>query len=238
MKEEFQIVIPFNVYSASAVSAARRYVTLVAEQISQAHANDRIEALQQYRELSNPDEADYDLYVGSVDRCYEDDFRPMLYFTSVVYLYMIFETYVLRHAAEIHPYTAGKRKTLITNIKGGLVKAAQKYFEDDIGIRFFSESQWTQLQEIAHVRNCIVHDSGIPRNSDKNRESIYKLEKRIWRNKPVGLHIDWHQGSDLGCPMNLNQRFLEYCLNLLEEFFNSLGTAAEEKFKQQVQKNP
>jgi hypothetical protein len=225
------IVIPFNIYSASAVKAARRYVTLVAEQLSQAQANDRIEALQQLRTLLNPDEADYQVHIGSIDRCYEDDFRPILYFTSVVYLYMIFETYVLRHAAEIHPHHNGIKKVLNANSKGGLVKEAQKYFEDHVGFKFFSEEQWTQLREIAHVRNCIVHDAGIPRDSIKNRDSIYELEKRIWQDQPVGLQIEWYQKRDLGCPMILKQRFLEYCLSVLEDLFHALGNAAEAKFR-------
>ena len=241
MSEEIQILIPFNVYSASAVSTARRYVTLVAEQISQAHAKVRNEAVQEYREISNPEEADYDMVVRSVDRDFEEEFFPMLYLTSDVYLYMVFETYVSRHITEIQRFFELDSEILSRlkkKNKCGIVEATQIYFKDHAKITFFTDDQWVQLKEIAHVRHCIVHDAGIPRESIKNRESIYKLEKRIWRNQPVGLHIDWHQGSDLGCPMNLNQRFLEYCLNLLEEFFNSLGTAAEEKFKQQVQKNP
>ena len=232
------IVIPFNIYSASAVIAARRYVTLITEHLSRAHANDQKEALRQYHNLSNPDEASYEEYVRSVDRDYDDSFRPILYFSTVVYLYMIFETYVSRHVAELHPNPEGNKYVLTFNKEGGLVKAAQKYFEDRVGIKFFSEEQWTQLREIAHVRNCIVHDAGIPRDSIKNRDSIYELAKRIWRDQPVGLQIDWYQGRDLGCPMILNQRFLEYCLYVLEEFFHALGSAVDEKFRKRDQRNP
>ena len=241
MKEEFQITIPFNVYSASAVSTARRYVTLVAEQISQAHAKERNEALQEYREISNPDEADYDVVVRSVDRDYEEEFFPMLYLTSVVYLYMVFETYVSRHITEIQRFFEMDSEILNrlkTKNKCGLVEATQIFFKDHAKITFFTDDQWFQLKEIAHVRHCIVHDAGIPRDSTKNREFIYILEKRIWRDQPVGLHIDRYQGRDLGCPMNLNQRFLEYCLSVIEEFFDALGSAAEGKFKESGPQNP
>ncbi len=241
MKEEFQIVIPFNVYSASAVSAARRYVTLVAEQISQAHAKERNEAVQIYREISNPDEADYDMGVRSVDRDFEEGFFQILYLNSVVYLYMIFETYVSRHITGIQRFCEMDSEILSRLKKKnncGIVEATQIYFNDHANINFFTDDQWGQLKEIAHVRHCIVHDAGIPRDSNRNRDSIYKLEKRIWRDQPVGLQIDRYQGRDLGCPMNLNQRFLEYCLSVIEEFFDALGTAAEGKFKESGPKNP
>src|SRR6266705_3110830 len=44
MSEDIFIHIPFNVYSASAVSAARRYVSLIEAQLSQAYTDERSEA--------------------------------------------------------------------------------------------------------------------------------------------------------------------------------------------------
>jgi hypothetical protein len=80
-----------------------------------------------------------------------------------------------------------------------------------------------------HVRHCIVHNNGSPRDS-KHRDSIYALEARKWQGQPVGLQIDRNQGRDVGDPMILDQRFLEYCLSVLEHFFLTLGTAAEAQF--------
>src|SRR5438046_5305669 len=97
MKDDFLVHIPFNIYSASAVSAARRYVTLIEAQLSQAYTDEHSEAREQYQSLPNPDEADYEAHVRVVERDYEDEFRPILRFTSVVYLYMVFETHVSRH---------------------------------------------------------------------------------------------------------------------------------------------
>ena len=79
-----------------------------------------------------------------------------------------------------------------------------------------------QLHEIACVRHCIVHDAGIPRDS-KHRDTIYALETRKWQGRPVGLQIDRYQGKDVGSAMTLDQRFLEYCLSVLEHFFCTLG---------------
>jgi hypothetical protein len=56
------------------------------------------------------------------------------------------------------------------------------------------------------------------------------LERRKWQGQPVGLQIDRCQGNDAGGPMILHQRFLEYCLSVLEHFFHTLGTAAEATF--------
>ena len=230
MKEDFLIHIPFNVYSRSAVSAARRYVTLIEAQLSQAYTDERSEALEQYHSLPNRDEADYEAHIRVVERDYEDEFRPILRFSSVVYLYMVFETYVSRHVAEIQRLLQSDPAVLKDlRSKSGLVEAAQIYFRDHAKLTFFADDQWTQLREIAHVRHCIVHNAGIPRDS-KYRDSLYALETRKWEGQLVGLQIDRYQGRDLGQPMTLQQRFLEYCLFVLEHFFHTLGTAAEAKF--------
>jgi hypothetical protein len=232
MNEDFHIHIPFNIYSASAVSAARRYVTLIEAQLSQAYTDERSEALEQYHSLPNRDEGDYEAYVRAVERDYEDEFRPILRLPSIVYLYMVFETYVSRHVAEIQRILQGDitiLKELKSKNRCGLVEAAQVYFRDHAKLTFFADDQWLQLREIAHTRHCIVHDAGIPRNT-KYRDSIYALETRKWQGQPVGLQIDRYQTRDVGQPMILQQRFLEYCLSVLEHFFHTLGTAAEAKF--------
>ena len=233
MRERLCIHIPFNVYSASAISAARRYVTIVEAQLSQAYAEDRTAALEKYHSHTTRDESDFETFVGTVDRSYEDDFRPILRLSSVVYLYMVFETYVSRHAAEIHAFRGENDKTLERlkeKNKCGLVKAAQIYFTDHAKLIFFTEAQWTQLLEIEHTRHCIVHCAGIPCKT-KYRDSIYALESREWQGQLVGLQIDRVQGRDIGQPMLLQQRFLEYCLSILELFFHSLGAAAEARFR-------
>jgi hypothetical protein len=232
MSEDIFIHIPFNVYSASAISAAQRYVTLTEAQLSQAYTDERSEALEQYHSLPNRDEGDYEAYVRAVERDYEDEFRPILRFTSVVYLYMVFETHVSRHVSEIQRLLQGDSeilKDIRTTNRCGLVEAAQIYFRDHAKLTFLAHEQWMQLREIAHVRHCIVHNAPIPRDS-KYRDSIYALEQRKWQGQPVGLQIDRYQGKDVGQPIILQQRFLEYCLSVLEHFFHTLGTAAEATF--------
>lgn len=75
MQEDFEIIIPFNIYSHCAVSAARRYVTLMEAQLSQAHSDDTGAALMRYKAVINPDEEDHE-EVRWVDRIYEDDNEP------------------------------------------------------------------------------------------------------------------------------------------------------------------
>jgi hypothetical protein len=232
MNEDLFIHIPFNIYSASAVSAARRYVTLIEAQLSQAYNDERAAGLEQYHSLPNRDEGDYEAYVRAVERDYEDEFRPILRFTSVVYLYMVFETHVSRHVAEIQRILQGDPailKDLKAKNRCGIVEAAKIYFRDHANLTFFADEQWLQLPEIACVRHCVVHDAGIPRDS-KHRDTIYALETRKWKGHPIGLQIDRYQGKDVGAPMILQQRFFEYCLSVLEHFFHTLGTAAEARF--------
>jgi hypothetical protein len=172
MSEDIFIHIPFNIYSASAVSAARRYVSLIEAQLSQAYTDERSEALEQYRSIPNRDEGDYEAYVRAVERDYEDEFRPILRFTSVVYLYMVFETHVSRHVSEIQRLRQGDPevlKVIRSQNRCGLVEAAQIYFRDHAKLAFFADEQWMQLREIAHVRHCIVHNAAIPRDSKVSR---------------------------------------------------------------------
>ena len=232
MKDDLFIHFPFNIYSAGAISAARRYITLIEAQLSQAYTDERAEALEQYHSLPNRDEGDYEAYVRAVERDYEAEFRPTLRFTSVVYLYMVFETHVSRHISEIQRILQGDPailKDLRATNRCGIVEAAKIYFRDHANLTFFADEQWLQLHEIACVRHCIVHDAGIPRDS-KYSSTIYALETRKWQGQPVGLEIDRHQGKDLGAPVILHQRFLEYYLSVLEHFFHTLGIAAEAKF--------
>jgi hypothetical protein len=90
-----------SAFSLYAVSAARKYVALVEAQISKAHADERGAAFQEYRNIANRDETDYEASIGTVDRSFEEDYRPILRFTEVIYLYMVFESYTARHVAEI-----------------------------------------------------------------------------------------------------------------------------------------
>lgn len=180
MDEDLFIHFPFNLYSASAVSAARRYVTLIEAQLSQAYTDERAGALEHYHSLPNRDEGDYEAYVRAVERDYEDEFRPILRFTSVVYLYIVFETHVSRHVSEIQRILQGDPailKDLKAKNRCGIVEAAKIYFRDHANLTFFADEQWLQLNEIACVRHCIVHDAGIPRDS-KHRDTIYALETR------------------------------------------------------------
>jgi hypothetical protein len=221
----FNIHIPFNVYSASAITCAKNYVSLTEAQLSQAYTDERFSALEQYRRLPDADEADYEVYVRTVERMFEEDFRPILRFTTVVYLYLIFETYVSRHIAEIQRLRTAESNILKRLKKNhGLVEATQIYFKDEADLSFFTDSQWQQLREIEQVRNCIVHAAGIARDS-RHPELIYDLERRL-----VGLEIDRYGGKDVGAPMTLHQPFSEYCISVMENFFNALGEAAERAF--------
>jgi len=221
----FNIAIPFNVYSASAMTCAKNYVSLIEAQLSQAYTDERFEALEQYRRLPNADEADYEVYVRTVERMFEEDFRPILRFTTVVYLYLIFETYVSRHVSEIQRRRNAEPNRLKQLRKyHGLVEATQIYFKDEADLSFFTDEQWQQLREIEQVRNCIIHSAGIARDS-RHPELIYNLERRR-----VGLEIDRYRGKDVGTPMTLHQPFSEYCISVLENFFSSLGEAAQRAF--------
>jgi len=221
-----------SVFSQYAVSAARKYVDLVEAQITQAHADMSSSALEEYKRRANLDETDYDNYVTIVDRMFEEDYLPILRFTEVIYVYMVFETYASGHIAEIQNLRRDKLdilKTLKSKNKCGLVDAARIYFKDVLHWSLLNDGEWVILREIAEVRNCIVHNAGIVRDS-KHRDMIYNLAKRTWRKQSVGIEIDHFQGKDIGQPIIIHQRFLAFCLDLLERFFNALIKETHDEF--------
>jgi|SRR5664280_2649476 len=221
-----------SVFTLCALSAARKYVDLVEAQMSQAHDDLLHAALDEYRNIPNPDEADYDTYVRVVDRSFEEEYQPILRYTEVVYLCMVFETYTSRHIAEIQVLQKGKPDILEKSTRQkrcSLVEAARIYFRDHIKWSLLDDSDWAALREIAEVRNCIVHSTGIVRDR-KYSNFIYSLEARKWCQESVGIEIDRYQGKDIGLPIIIHRRFLEYVLDLLDRFFGALVEKTHAEF--------
>lgn len=220
-----------NAFSGYAVEAARNYVSLVEAQLSQAENDMRSAAVEDYRRIPNRDEADYDSLVGAVERQFEEDYRPILRFTEVIYVYLVFETYVSRHIEEVRETRHDPSDILKTLTRGrSLVDAAQIYLRDHAGISEISDEVWQQLREIGYLRNCVTHYSGVVVDYEKHRDGIYHLESRTWQGQSVGIEIDRYQKRDAGLPVIIHQRFLQYCLSLLEDFFTTLSAAVETKY--------
>jgi hypothetical protein len=220
--------IPFNVFSTYAVHAARRYIQLMEAQLSQAHSDERFVALERYRAIANPDQSDYEAYVGIVDQTFEEDFRPIMRFTTVVHLFMIFETYVSRHISEIQASRNADREVLkkLRKKNTDLVEAVESYFRNDARLLFFDG--WDELRDLAQLRNCIIHNAGIARDS-KHPDRIYRLAARTYNGGHVGIEVLHFEGRDAGQPIMIHQQFFAYFLNVLERFFTGLGQAVEAK---------
>jgi len=222
-----------SLFTQYAVSTASKYLELMEAQISQAHADMRFAAREEYRRIVDPDETDYDNYVGVVDRRFEEDFRPIFRFAQVVYLYMVFETYTLRHVTEIQELRHDKPdilKKLKRQKNGrGLVEAARIYFRDHVRWKLLDRDTWTALAEVAELRNCIIHSRGVARDS-KHPELIDRLERRKWRGQAVGIQIDRYKGQDVGQPIIVHQRFLEYFLYLVDKYFTAVIEATHATF--------
>src|SRR5271157_309252 len=101
-----------SAHSQYAVEAAREYVELTEVQLSKAQTKTRASALREYKKIEKPDETDYDTYVRIVDKKFEEDFQPILRFTQVVYVYMVFESFVRQHVDEIEGLREVKSRKL------------------------------------------------------------------------------------------------------------------------------
>src|SRR5438034_1243818 len=110
---------PLNVDLASvgistraALSYAESYVKLMEEQISKAHADEHEQGLAEYYRIANADEVDYHCLVRVIDENFEDNYKPILRYTSVIYLYILFETYTKLHIAEIQGLRGAQTEVL------------------------------------------------------------------------------------------------------------------------------
>jgi len=146
---------------------------------------------------------------------------------------MIFERYLFRHVDEIQMLRGAKSSVLKDYMKAnkcGLVTAAEKYFSYEARLPFLKPDEWEKLREIAHLRNCLVHNGGMARDSE-HRKSIYRLETREWQGQSVGIEILRCEGRVVWMPIIIHQRFLEYCLSLLDHFFRTLAEAVQSRFR-------
>lgn len=229
--------IPFNVFSICAIRSARRYIELMEAQLSQAHADERAIAIEEYEALRDPNEVDYDVYVQTVDRMFEEDFRPMMRFSAVVHLYQLFETYLKRHVAGLQKLRRANPEILkeIQALRRkqrkpcGLVAAAKDYFRTDAKLIFGRDAIWEELQDLADLRHCIVHDGGII-SKKSHPDSILRLESRCHLGKPVGITLRRFESQLLAEPVTIHQQFFQYFLDVLEHFFTSLGTSVDANF--------
>lgn len=225
-------VCAVSIESGYAISVAHKYVELVEAQFFQAESDMHSSALEEYRRIAKGDETEYQSNVGNVERSFSEDYRPILRSTEVIYLHMIFETFVSRHIAELQALRQGNPdvlRELRNQHRCGIASAAALYFQDDLNWSVLTNDQWDALREAAEVRNCIVHGEGVARASN-HPELIDKLESREWQGQGVGIKIYRHDdGRDAGLPIVIHQRFVQYYLSLLERLFNAIAekTCAE-----------
>jgi|ERR1051325_4843688 hypothetical protein len=219
-----------SIFTFAALSEAETYVSMMEEQIAKAHEDMHNKALDEFHKLPDPDETEYHIYVGQVDRSFEESYRPILRFTEVIYLYMFFETYVRRHVAEIQKKRGANPDEFEKLRKGrSFTEAIALYFGQPLNWSVLSADDWEALQEIAELRNCIVHNAGYV-DGTRHPARLDKLEQRKWQNEPVGIEIDRYEGALLNLPITIHGRFARYYLHLLEKFFESVHENTQKAF--------
>lgn len=218
-----------SIESGYAVSVAHRYVELVEAQLSQAQSDLHSAALDAYERMADHDEADYDCSVRVVESSFEEDYRPILRSTEVIYLHMIFETYVCRHIAEVEKLK-GRAPGIVKKLKKqhecGTATAAKIYFRKSVRWSVLDNDDWVALCEIAALRNCVVHNGGVVRGT-KHAEDVYHLE----RSQKIGIKIiRYEDGRDAGQPVMIHQPLIQYYLSLLKKLFDALGEKTYAEF--------
>ena len=217
--------------SGAAISAARKYMELVEAQLSQAELDLHSAAVEAYRRTANPDESLWESLVGQVEKSFAEDYRPIMRSTEVIYLQMVFETFVSRHITELQSLRPGRPKVpRELKDRRAVAKAAGDYFQENLKWSVLTSDEWDALGEAAEVRNCIVHNGGVARKS-RHPELIDKLVAREWQGQAVGIKIyRGDDGQDAGLPLVICHRFVQYYLSLLEKLFNAIAEKTRAEF--------
>jgi hypothetical protein len=218
-----------SIESQYAISIAHRYVELVEAQLSQAQSDLHSAALEDLRRIAEPDESDYDIYVADVQRRFEEDYRPILRYTEVIYLHMVFETFICRHIAEIEALR-GKQREIVKELrkknKCGIAEAARIYFQKEVPWSLLHDKEWVALCDITAVRNCIVHSGGVVLGF-KGAKDIYRLVSQ----QTVGINfLRYDDGRDAGQPVTIQQSFIEYYLDLLKKLFDAIDAKTRAEY--------
>jgi len=172
-------------------------------------------AVEAYRHDESPDAVPFDALMEEYDWVYGYFFPRSLRYSFVVLLFLVIEHQLNQLCDEIK-----KRQSLpirANEMSGDVLKRSKVYLEKIAGI---SINNWSDLEDLSKVRNCIVHALGKVELS-KDEKHLRQLVKRN-----VGLYISSKDFQEEGY-LVVSADYCESAIRVAKKFFDEIFEAAD-----------
>lgn len=147
----------------------RSYLDLVERQMEESYRMAEAPYRQALKKAADQDEAWEVLNEKfEVDDHYEEEMKPILRYSLVVFVHISFET----RSREVCDYVSDEKKLRLRSceLQGSEIERVKKFFGKLVGIEMGQWNEWSSLVKAQKVRNCIVHRNGFL--DDENRHKL------------------------------------------------------------------
>jgi hypothetical protein len=172
-------------------------------------------SIEKYRNNNLPNTVPFDSMMEEYDWVYGNFFPRSLRYSFVVLLFLVIEHQLNQLCDEIK-----KRKNLpirASEMSGDALKRSKVYLEKVAGI---SIKNWSDIEDLSKVRNCIVHALGKVELS-KDEKHLKQLTK-----KDVGLSISDKESQEEGF-LVVSSDYCESSVIVAQKFFDEIFDAAD-----------
>lgn len=172
-------------------------------------------SIEKYRNNESPNTVPFDSMMEEYDWIYGYFFPRSLRYSFVVLLFLVTEHQLNQLCDEIK-----KRQNLpirANEMSGDALKRSKVYLEKVAGI---STKNWSDIEDLSKVRNCIVHSLGKVELS-KDEKHLKQLVK-----KNIGLSISDKDSQEEGF-LVISADYCEASVNVAKKFFDEIFDAAD-----------
>ena len=196
-----------------ALSALSKYLDVTETQMAAAE-QEEMEALKREQPADGDDDdwARWSQLQDYTVSLYEEDLRPAMRYSFVVFLQIVLETRLARFCSSIQQERQLPLKE--SELRGSSLDRAKTFLVKLAGMPLATPPAWNKLRDLQKVRDCIVHANGYV------AESRDKKDLEGLAGTGLGMSID-----DCG-RLAISKDFCVFGLSQVEELFRDLFKAA------------
>jgi hypothetical protein len=149
---------------------------------------------------------------------YELMFPRSLRYSFIVLLYLNLNYILTKYCDSIK--TKNNIPNQLKRLRGGPIAKANKYIHEIAAVPYIHKNIWDNIEDLSKIRNCIVHTSGIVKQSKDKTRLIYLSKKGI------GLTIErfYPEENYLVLSDSYCKKALSDVSILIEELFNKANS--------------
>lgn len=164
--------------------------------------------------------SEYCLEEGELDLKFKHWLPRLAGYSAITLIDTVVETQLI--ATANHLRKLRKYSLKVNDLHGDPVKRAKMYFTKVVGIKVSSDKGWQVLQDVAELRNIIVHRRGMQGSELKNQQFIQQLTQRYQGDISLsGRRED--PDAKLEVSLAVCKRFIDETERFFERIFASAG---------------